>query len=575
MEVHRHPPSAHAPHALGRAAEASLATRLGSVRARYALAVALAIVGAFLVAVLPYWVPASEGTDENAYLVAGRNLALRGTPAIVAAEPQEFVGRMWIKAPDGRFFPKYPLGLPLLVALVCKLAGAGHAVTAAYLISPLAMAAALLGIFALGSEIADAETALLAELLAACSPLTLDLANDAGSHALDLAVVTWGVVLLVRWMDRGGAGLAAGAGALLGFSTIVRYSDVLLALPVAVAIWQRRRAPRLAREAGLLGLVGMAPLVAQLAYNRRALGAWTGYAATAESTAFAWRHFADNWQGTLLQLSEFALPATLVFAVLGLAWPGVLRRGAPTMLLAWLLPSSVLYMAYYYGVENADISYTRFFLVVLPPLVLGAACALVRIASKGISLRLAVALVVAFGALQGLGTAAHLLGDDRDEAEEAKAAERSVLRSVPAGSVVFGPWEVLNHLQFVGDLRLYGTDEFNRQALGQLENGSAPDAEQPERVRALADLLRDKSDREIELLQRSLATQALANAERVFVVAPPAGPADSRSRVPTLGSADDGRVLSELEVAHWADPRSRHGLRVWHLTEIVEARAAP
>ena len=54
-----------------------------------------------------------------------------------------FVGRMWISTPQGTYYPKYPLGLPLLFAMALWMGGGTYGPFIAYLINPIAMALAL------------------------------------------------------------------------------------------------------------------------------------------------------------------------------------------------------------------------------------------------------------------------------------------------------------------------------------------------------------------------------------------------------------------------------------------------
>ena len=89
-------------------------------------AAAIAIAAGFLYACWCFWVPANAGTDQNGYLYGGRKLAETGTmkyapvdPATGQFDPHQFVGNMWVGAdyskPTERFYPKYPIGLPLII----------------------------------------------------------------------------------------------------------------------------------------------------------------------------------------------------------------------------------------------------------------------------------------------------------------------------------------------------------------------------------------------------------------------------------------------------------------------------
>ena len=90
----------------------------------------LAVAGAaaFLWFAAQYLVTAHGGTDQNGYLVGGRLLAEHGSmalrpvnPVTGVGDPFLFVGQMWVgvdlNGPEERYYPKYPMGLPALVAV--------------------------------------------------------------------------------------------------------------------------------------------------------------------------------------------------------------------------------------------------------------------------------------------------------------------------------------------------------------------------------------------------------------------------------------------------------------------------
>src|SRR5947199_5578008 len=286
-------------------------------RVLLALGVVLAA-GCFL-ATRGYWVAADPGVDENAYLVSGKLLARTGSPGFTPADPYSLVGKMWIGTREGRFYPKYPLGQPLLVALAVKTAG----LRAAYWINPLLMTLALLGVFRLGREIAGSFAGLLAMIAMAASPATLNEVNDPDSHASSLCCTTWGMLLLLRWWRTGKLHHAALAGLLLGYSAIIRYTEGLLLLPVALAVLFRCRQDRRALGgAAALAAGWLAPVAGQVLFNLRALHSLTGYDTTHESTAFSLAYFVHNALPTARLLFTLGLPILLFLGVLGLAPPG-------------------------------------------------------------------------------------------------------------------------------------------------------------------------------------------------------------------------------------------------------------
>src|SRR5262245_14432507 len=55
--------------------------------------------------------PGRPGIDENAYLVAGKNLAQHFTTGFKPGDDYQFLGAMWNRTSGGWYYPKYPFGL--------------------------------------------------------------------------------------------------------------------------------------------------------------------------------------------------------------------------------------------------------------------------------------------------------------------------------------------------------------------------------------------------------------------------------------------------------------------------------
>ena len=100
---------------------------------------------------------------------------------------------MWIGTdlglPTERYYPKYPLGLPVLVAIAMKIGGT----TLPYWINPIAMTLAVAATFLLIRQVLGSFPALMGMLIFATSPVTLALTNDTNSHATTVCCVTWGM----------------------------------------------------------------------------------------------------------------------------------------------------------------------------------------------------------------------------------------------------------------------------------------------------------------------------------------------------------------------------------------------
>lgn len=212
------------------------------------LLAALFLAGLHLYFTQSFWAPAywGWGNNQNGYLVGARNLAKHGTTGFTPTSPLEFVGWMWVMgdgastAPGGGVhYPKYPLGVPLVDAVVYRIATALHdeatAVGWVYRVSPISMSLALLGMFFIGRLLANSFAGLLAMILLATCPLALILANNPNSHALALCFIIWGFYFLLRWWQSGTWLLGLAAGFMLGYALTIRYTEGLLLMPLALA----------------------------------------------------------------------------------------------------------------------------------------------------------------------------------------------------------------------------------------------------------------------------------------------------------------------------------------------------
>ena len=195
-----------------------------------------------------YWVPANGGVDQNGYIVGGKQFSRHFStrydainPVTKQRDPFMFVGMMWIGVDFGdpareRFYPKYPIGLPVLVAIAHWIGGRDLGPVLTYYINPIAMTLAMGGVFALARLFAGSFAALIAMIVTMSGPNVLGHTNNPNSHATALFCVTWGMFLLLRWAEAGGVYRAIGAGFLLGYAVTIRYTEGLLLLPIAMVV---------------------------------------------------------------------------------------------------------------------------------------------------------------------------------------------------------------------------------------------------------------------------------------------------------------------------------------------------
>ncbi len=519
-------------------------------------AVAILISIGFFCVCWTYWVPANSGVDQNGYLFGGRQLAETGTmkfapvdPATGKFDPHQFVGRMWVGAdytlPTERFYPKYPIGLPLLVAITLKIGGPVWGPWLTYWINPFAMTAAVFATFLLLRPFCGSYLAVLGQLIFATSPVTMLLAIDINSHATAVCCVTCGMVGLFAWWRRGSPGVAIASGLLIGYAATIRYSEATLCLPIGLVILYRLgkfwRAPR--RDwlgAGLLTLGWLIPVVGLLIYNLVAMRTPTGYDPTNESKpgqAFTLDHFYDNWETMLRHLATYGLFFVFPIGVVGLAWMFAWRRRVALVMAAWILPCMACYTFYYWAPDGTNIGYLRFFLTIFPALVL---CAMWAIGDLGylVSLKTqsrftrGVAMTIA-PLIAIIATAVHLQNDTRDletiqySRLMLKINADQVLDVVPANSVIFAPdYQLFHHLQFMRDYTLYDANTFRANYISTLTKNIDPNDPQgldPGRSESLHERLKDFDQKALDEQQVQLVAASLAAGKRVFVIEGPVG----------------------------------------------------
>jgi hypothetical protein len=529
---------------------------------------ALAIVVGYFIALHVYWVPAHPGVDQNGYLVGGKFFASTWSTGFKPADPYSFVGRMWVEAENGRFYPKYPLGLSVIYAVAMKLGGARYGMSLAFLVSPIAMTLAVAASFLVMRMIVGSFAALVGTLLVASSPMALGLTNNPNSHATAMCFVAWGMYLLLRWWQCNGWARAIGAGLLLGAAVTVRYTEGLMLLPlVAVALmnlrWRNRRSWI---EAALLGASWALPVIILATYNWFTLHHLTGYDPTNESTGFTWEYFQDNWETMLRQLYNTGLFFVLPFTVLGLVWMWRWNWRIALVLCTWTLPSLLLYTAYYWAPDGAWIGYLRFFLTILPALALAAVWMLKKLADLAaahdgstIVPKLAITVLVAIACGVNMNTA---LGEIEVEARSnlgISIGSQRIQQTCPGGSVIFAPDRLLNYLQLVGDYQLYDTQQFNRPFIQRLASidPDQPNGLQPQRAKEMYDRLKDLTEPEIVKEQNKLMDEALARGERVFMIFP-------RPQVAAAMRFLPKRSYQTQSVAGWEELENARPMRRQH-----------
>jgi 4-amino-4-deoxy-L-arabinose transferase-like glycosyltransferase len=231
------------------------------VRRRERLAVAALAASAAGVALLISWsvlelVP--HVTDSISYLFQGRILAsgrLYEPPPPVPA----LFGQENVILDASRWCSLYPPGWPLLLAL-------GWRLHAPWLMGPLLLALAVVGVWLAGRRLYDPATGLLAAAAVACSPFALLMAADAMAHVPALCAAAWCLAMLAGAVEDRPEPAGATRSAAAADGTIAEAATTAAATTTAEAAEDGAAAARIRRRrllaAGLLG--GFALLIRPL-----------------------------------------------------------------------------------------------------------------------------------------------------------------------------------------------------------------------------------------------------------------------------------------------------------------------
>jgi hypothetical protein len=308
------------------------------------------------------------GADSSGYLNNARLLAQgRVTvPMHRVPDPRPETLPSYTDVPLG-FFPNqdhvtlnpiYPTGLPLLIAGMAQVAGWAHGPRLAMGLQALLglwLVYRLARIMGLGAGLAW-----LGTLLLAVSPVYILMSLQAMSDMPALVWVT--AAVYYAWISRDRTWLALPAGMALAMAVLVRPSDLLAAVPVALALGFSLRRWLLLIVGGLPGAIFLS------VFNLAAYGSifTTGYGSVASEFS---RQVVPS---TLVHYATW-LPVLLTpLIVLALGLPALRRRRPlPTVLLAvWAL----IFPAFY--VFNIHLHefwwYLRFLLPSFPPLIVSA-----------------------------------------------------------------------------------------------------------------------------------------------------------------------------------------------------------
>ena len=348
----------------------------------------------------------------------------------------------WVPSPDGAgIVPSYPLGLPVLMALVSAVAGPD----AVFFVAPVTAAITLLLVHRLARAWFDEDTALLATALVAWNPLLITYAKQPMS---DVPATMW-IVLAMSLAIRSSSLSAAGAGLAAGAAVITRPALLLAAGAVAVGAYRGDTPHRRAAFAAGGLAIGIA---VQMVIQAHLFGSpfATGYGDA--SALFSFAHITTNLPIFVKHGWMVVGPLWILGLVVGLFAARPEPRSKPAMIFVAVLLPYLFYLPFDHWET------LRFLLPGIVPLTVTAADGLIHFARMP---RTQVAAAVILCAFTAIAVAQSELLLRRSSVWEVASMEARyplagqwINVNTPASSVVLAN-------QHSGSLRWYG----NRQTL--------------------------------------------------------------------------------------------------------------
>jgi len=405
-----------------------------------------------------YFEPAIFSPDAHGYLLQARLLATEGRTWFAPESDLQHVGIHWYETESGRYYSHYPFGLPGLMALFYWLVGPA----AALLVNAVLVSLTLLGFFLLCRTWVGELWAVVAVVVMAVNPVFNTHALNKDAHVATAFALVWGLYLLVRWSRSRSPGLAFVLGLVWGTLPTIRNPAALYGLVPAMFFLFHHRPDRRTWLSYLAADIGaLLPIGTMLWHNQIAFGAFwrTGYSLTNEQTAFALSHFAQH---VLPYIRGLLGEGAGLFFPLGVAGAAVLCAHRPTrrlgaLVAATIVPITVLYMAYYWGVggPGGGGGSMRFLVPTFFLYTLAGVFLLRALTEQWPRLtRAPVAALLLLHAGWALGATLQTLGRAEENGARQVAISRWIESQVEPGSLIIAQSRIQEQLGILGDWRL-------------------------------------------------------------------------------------------------------------------------
>jgi len=236
---------------------------------RYDLWAGALVVLLHFLLIMRFHQPAFSTLDAHGYQLQTKLIATTGKTYFRPDSDLLFIGYTWSEAENGNYRTIWPPGYPLALATVYRLAGP----EAALYVDALLASLVVLAVFLLCRAWAGPGWGAIGAAVAATNPFLNLHTQYRYPHIFVAFLFLWGLYLLDRWLDKGGAVRAAAAGLLFGAMTGGRYFESLFFAPVVLFAAAELRSRGRPLRALLPLLAGASlPIAAMMIYNHVSFG---------------------------------------------------------------------------------------------------------------------------------------------------------------------------------------------------------------------------------------------------------------------------------------------------------------
>ncbi len=465
--------------------------------------------------------------DEHGYLTTAKCVATTGSFAQHHTDPYAFVGETMMQSGKDAttYYLRQPIGYPVLCAGAYLLGGAD----APFAINILMGILLLGGIYVVGKELGSPLWGAVTATVVAAHPLVIYYTVMALSHIPDMAAATWMMAFVLMWRRERRGWQAGAVGLLLGAGIMIRYTNVLLLLPMGV-VWAaelrggRRRAAMV--HAGIAAGCMAMMLVPLAIYQWVAFGSpfRTGYSAGGNAMSFSWGWLVEHAPAMvdILVQPGTGLNVLLIGVGIGVVVLLVKDRFTVGVLAAWGIPPLVLYTAYYGKPEHNEVLYARFALSAFVPLILLGVMWPSRVGrGRWLCRGMTAAMVLAAVAMNAINP--YMKGSLKELENQmlfALSTSDLVRKNVAPGSMVIADNFMHYFLDYSGDYIIYSPEMYEQAWVAKrvADLDRLPREFDPARTRQIADLLGGKSDAALAAVLRARIQYYQQSGRAVYLV---------------------------------------------------------